>query len=243
MPHCNDDDCTSTSRYEGADRLCACKCSVCRANVATSRAKEDGAACDGCGRRVRSTDEFCDGCGAAVSSETRQWAKRREREEEYDRSVEVGEAAKTVGNASRTIGGLAWLFGISAIALYVLRGNAAEKALRNLDGLAPDQIVTVEGVEYKVEVLRAKVAAEPTQLLILNLLLAGIMAGLWVWSKRSPLPAIATALAVFVGVHFVSFLLEPSTLFQGIVIKILAIGALASGLKAAMQARAARESG
>ena len=63
------------------------------------------------------------------------------------------------------------------------------------------------------------------------------MAGLWVWAKKSLLPAILVALAVFVTVHVASAIIDPKTIVQGIIIKIVALVALTRGVKAALAAR------
>lgn len=71
----------------------------------------------------------------------------------------------------------------------------------------------------------------------LNIGLGVLMVGLFVWSRRAPFPALVTALAAFITVHAVSAVLDPKTLFMGILVKIIAIVALARGVRAAFEFR------
>ena len=97
----------------------------------------------------------------------------------------------------------------------------------------------IDGKKYTAGELRAKVKREPVQVLVVNLVLAGLMGVLWIWGRRAPLPAIACAFAMFVVVYVVSGVLEPSSIPKGILVKILSLAVLAKGLKAALAARAA----
>ena len=75
---------------------------------------------------------------------------------------------------------------------------------------------------------------------ILSLVVAGLMALLWRWARRAPLPALGAALALFVGVQIMSALNDPNTIYTGIVVKVLGMGALVKGLQATLAERAAR---
>lgn len=240
MPHCNDSPCTRSVRWDGDHRLCDCDCSTCVANARGPgpKARASAGTCESCGARVGPSDEFCDGCGAAVPERARARALTRELDETWDRNSRAATTAAGVEKGSRMIGTLSIVFGVSGCVMYVMQRDTANKALRNLSSYENDAVVTLEGVEYKVGPLREQIKAEPTQLLVGNLVLALIMAALWQWSAKKPLPAIATALAMFVVVNFVNFLIDPKTLVQGIIIKVLAIGALGTGLKSALAAQA-----
>lgn len=78
---------------------------------------------------------------------------------------------------------------------------------------------------------------EAWQILGVNLFLALVMLGLWLWSKRSLLPAIIAALAIYVTVILGSALVDPKTIIQGIIVKFLVIGALIKGVQSALAAR------
>jgi hypothetical protein len=61
---------------------------------------------------------------------------------------------------------------------------------------------------------------------------------LWLWARKSALPALCTALGLFVIVHFADAIVDPAAILRGVLLKILVVGALASGIKSALQQRA-----
>lgn len=237
MAHCNDKNCTASSRYDDTLRVCQCSCDICGTNTVDVRPRGARGTCESCGAQVGPSDEFCDGCGTAVSDMARAGAIGRANDEMWERNQSAATTATKVSKASRMIGWLAVLFSVSGIVMWRLQHDIARRGLQNLVDYASNDMITLEQKQYRVSDLRAHLEAEPKQLLAINLALAAIMVGLYIWSRRSPLPAIATALAVFVGVTFISFLAEPASLLQGIVIKIVAIGALVTGLRSALAAR------
>lgn len=242
MAHCNDKSCTKSSHYRGDLRVCDCTCETCASNNAEKvKAIAERGTCEKCGAKIGPSDEFCDACGAAVTDTARAGAIGRENDEMYERNQTAAKEAAKVSKASRIIGWMGVLFAGSGLLLSVMARDTARRALSNLSNYAAEEMVQIEGKTYKVADLRAKIESEPNQILILNLTLAAIMIGLFFWSKRSPLPAIATALAVYVGVIFISFLLEPVSLVQGIIVKIIVLAALTSGLRSALAARAAEQ--
>ncbi len=123
--------------------------------------------------------------------------------------------------------------------MFFIAQGQAEKALVNLRGLDEGMMFPelVQGQSMTVGKLREVVESEPRQILFLNILLAALMGGLWVWAKKSVLPAILVALAVFATVHVASAIVAPKTIVQGIVIKIFAVIVLTKGVRAALAAR------
>jgi hypothetical protein len=184
---------------------------------------------------VRAGDEFCESCGAAVGPELKR--ALRDRLEASDSSA--AERAKLVKSASGTILALSVLFVIGGVVFYFLSESKVDEALRNIATLDDAQRLAtpVAGAETVGE-LRERIRREPTQLLVINLILATIMAGLYVWSKRAVLAAVITALGIYVVVQVVSALIDPATLAQGIIMKIIIIAALVKGVKAAIDSRA-----
>ena len=150
------------------------------------------------------------------------------------------EWGKQVRAGSNWIGALAILFVVSGPIMFAMQKMEADKALVNLAGLDEDEeLVPIDGKTYTAGELRRAVEREPMQVLIVNVILGALMAVLWLWARRAPLPAIACALALYVVVHVVSAVVEPASILQGLLIKILALAALGKGLKAALAARAA----
>jgi hypothetical protein len=191
--------------------------------------------CPACNGAIVVGDKFCEKCGAKVTAE--QEASLLERLEHS--SGDMAEHMKQVRAARQTIMVLAVMFVLGGVVMYFIAQGTAETALNNLRGL--DAAMTypqeVQGQTVTVGRLREMVESEPRQLLLLNIFLAGLMGGLWLWAKKSVLPAMLVALAVFATVHVASAMMDPKTIVQGIYIKIFAIVVLTRGVRAALAAR------
>lgn len=72
--------------------------------------------------------------------------------------------------------------------------------------------------------------------LIVNIILAGIYLGLGFWSKSKPLAAIISGLSLYVLTYILNGIVDPITLAQGIIIKIVMVGLLIKGIKSALEA-------
>ena len=192
--------------------------------------------CDKCSKPIRLGDDFCEACGEKVDGTLKD--ALRQRLEGSD--SEAAEAAKHIKSARQAIVALAVLFVLGGVVMFVMAQSTAEKALHNLDGLDADMVFpqAIDGVTYKVGELREMIEAEPYQILVLNLFLAAVMAGLWVWAKRAVLPAVVTALAVYVAVQVGNVVMDPKTIVQGIFVKVIAIIVLVRGVRSALAARA-----
>jgi hypothetical protein len=62
-------------------------------------------------------------------------------------------------------------------------------------------------------------------LLVINLIIAALYAGLGFWAKYRAFPAILTGGLIYVSIILLSAFLDPLTIFRGIILKILFIGA------------------
>ena len=92
---------------------------------------------------------------------------------------------------------------------------------------------------YTVAALRDQVAWEPWSVLIVNLILGAVMVGLAIWSRRAPLPAVLVATATYAVVLVGNAIMDPTTIGQGLILKIVVIAVLAKGIKAALALRLA----
>jgi hypothetical protein len=146
--------------------------------------------------------------------------------------------SKQLRNAQSTIGGLSILFVLGGIVFFFITRSQVDAALVSLSS-ASESAPLAEAVAGATTVgeLRSSLERQPWQVLGLNLFLAAVMLGLWIWSKRALLPAIITALAVYVTVMVASALYDPSTLAQGVIMKVIIIVALARGVQSTVAAR------
>ncbi|MEZ4444934.1 MAG: hypothetical protein R3B72_38025 [Polyangiaceae bacterium] len=78
---------------------------------------------------------------------------------------------------------------------------------------------------------------EEISVLVVNFVLAAIQAGLWLWSKRSLLPAAITALVLYVSIQLLNAVLEPESIARGMLVKVLFLLALGRAIQAGLEAR------
>lgn len=81
----------------------------------------------------------------------------------------------------------------------------------------------------------------PTVVLTMSLVLAAIYGALGFWARKSPLPATIVGLVLYLSLIGVSAVIDPATIGQGIIIKLLIIVALAKGVQAGVKYRQLRE--
>jgi hypothetical protein len=180
--------------------------------------------CAGCSTVAKPYDRFCAKCGKAMPT------------------AEDHELQKNVKSATGAIKVLAVIFVLAGIAFFFITKGNADAALVNLEGMDPAAAYPelIDGRAYTVGELRQQLAWEPWSVLIVNLIVAAIMVGLAIWAKRSPLPAVLIATATYIVVIVGSAIVDPATLAQGWIVKIIIIAFLIKGIKAALALRTAR---
>jgi hypothetical protein len=73
--------------------------------------------------------------------------------------------------------------------------------------------------------------------MIVNLILCVIYLVLAAWCNQNPFGAILTAFIIYMTIVLVNMVVDPATLFQGIIIKIVIIAWLAKGIRSAHEAK------
>lgn len=191
--------------------------------------------CVNCVDVIRPTDEFCQGCGVRISPD--QKARLLERLEVHD--TRMAAHMKQVRSARQGIITLAVLFAIAGVVTFFIAKSQSDSTLVTLRPLPADMTYPelINGHSLTIAEVRTMIEREPLQILALNWVLAAIMAGLWVWAKRAALPAIIAALAVFVTVHVANALVDPTTVVQGLAMKIIGTVILVRGVRAGLEAR------
>jgi len=175
--------------------------------------------CKACNAEVQLLDEFCAKCGHSLGTPARFLHRH------------------SVQGATSAIWLLAVLFAIFGVVMFFLMRDTTQTALANLAPFGDHEVLQpIDGVTYTAGELRARVIWEQRGVLIVNLILAAIMVVLAWWSKRRALPAILIATAVFVVVQVTGAIIDPTTLMQGLVMKIFVIAVLIKGIKGALSA-------
>jgi hypothetical protein len=176
--------------------------------------------CPGCNAEIQLLDEFCAKCGRDLGTPARFIGQR------------------SVQGATSAIRLLAALFAIFGIIMFFVMRGTTQQVLDNLAQFPDHEILQpIDGVTYTAGELRRRVVWEHRGLLIVNLGLSAIMLVLAWWSRFKPLAAILIATAIYAAVQVVSAIMDPATIMQGLVVKILVIAILVRGIKGALSVR------
>ncbi|CAN5922722.1 hypothetical protein BH11GEM2_BH11GEM2_36940 [soil metagenome] len=194
--------------------------------------------CPKCGVAVTVDEKFCSGCGSGIAMIG-------------DGNVVLQDRVppKVVVSGGHLGKARKWLLAISIISLlsglvfYSVNRSDMEKQLRDaeaqLSGLSPEvrDARLQEAVGMTWDEIVAHDHGIVTLLLVINIALAVIYFGLWFWAKSNPYAASLVALLLFFTVIVISAVYEPSTLAQGILVKILFTGALLKAVTAGREER------
>lgn len=181
--------------------------------------------CPHCAAMVQADHRFCDACGKALPTPEELLLQR------------------DVAQANSAVGAVSALFVLAGGLMYLAQRVEAEKALANIASYAADAPLAepIPGVANTIGELRTQIEFETWSVLGGNILLAAVMFGLWRWGKVRPSAAITVAFCTYIVVLVVNAALDPKTIAQGWIVKLLVIFALVRGLKAALALRSLRK--
>jgi len=179
--------------------------------------------CPQCGITGKPYDRFCTHCGHAMPS------------------AETYTHQRNVRQATRYMLWLAVLFALSGIILFFMIHAQETRALASLSGLDAhaNYPKPIQGVTYTVGALRQRILWEEWSPLAVNAVLAVIMLVLALWGRRAPLPAILIGAATYGAVVVLNGVVNPLTLAQGFIIKLVIVAMFYRGIKAALALRSA----
>ncbi len=178
---------------------------------------ESGTACSRCGAMPQAEGErFCGQCGnaRAISGNAEAGAAPTGFDDSAATEARLTELEKQSNNAASALRIVAIVYFISAVVTYFTFGGDGSSA----EAKSTAQLMC--GLTAGVGVL----------FLVLN-----------VWSRRNPLPAVASGLVVYATLIVLNALADPATLAKGLLLKIIILYALVRGLKAAIQYRAMQQ--
>jgi hypothetical protein len=177
--------------------------------------------CPACKAEIELLDEYCTKCGHALGSPSR--------------FVRL----QSVQGATTAIRVLAVIFALFGVIMYFVQQDDANEALKSLSEFQDDEVLQpIGGVTYTAGELRKQVLWEHRGTLVINLILSVLMLILAWWSKRKPLAAILIATAIYASLQVVNAIIDPTTIAQGIIIKIIIVSVLVRGIKGAFDMRA-----
>jgi Trk-type K+ transport system membrane component len=165
--------------------------------------------------------------------------KRRSQVNEYRLKYAQREHKARSKAAARWLLWLGLIFLVIGIFAGFLTARDAEDALTVLSEHDPDEMLDIPGrpSPAKVSDVIAEVKTEAIRVWVIHGVLAATFLALSFWAKKAPLPAAVTGLSVYLVIQLVNFLDDPTTLLQGMVLKILFIGAMAKTISSAMSER------
>ncbi len=176
--------------------------------------------CPSCKAPAQPADARCGQCGAAIPDAT------------------IAISTAHVETATKILYVMAGLFVLGGLLFFAIGKGQADEALTMLAPYSESEMWQMEdGSTIPVGELRAQIKAETYAPLVINLVLAVIFVGLGLWSRRAALPALLTAATIYAAVIVISAIADPTTIAQGIIMKIIIIGALARGIQAASAAK------
>lgn len=202
-----------------ADELCQCFCGYLNSdNIAPH--EESLKRCPSCHEQMPAEDKYCSYCGKAAV-------------------VLTEKEKKKIRKASKWILAISIMFVIFGTIMGFMQKSTAEKASRNLARYSASDVweTPINGKTYTVGELRSQIKHEVILVFGTNYFLAAIMFGLYLYSRKAPFPAMVTALCVYLAVIVLNSIVDPQTIIQGIVVKIIFISALIAGIKTSLVAR------
>ena len=208
-------DCKSSNSDES--KKCSCGYSTGKENDVFKNVIR---ACPSCYEKIPAEDKYCSFCGKSTV-------------------VLTEKEKKKLRTASNWILAISILFIIFGTILGFMQKSTAEKAINNLSQYEASAVwnTPVNGKTYTVGELRTMVNREVMLVFGTNYFLAIVMFGLYLYSRKAPFPAMVTALCVYLAVIVLNGIVDPTTIVQGVVIKIIFISALVAGIKASLVAR------
>jgi len=197
-------------------------------------------ACPQCAGPIAFGEQFCPACGHKMAAPAR---------------PSVAAAYQRRGQESTVRKGRGWILAVSILTLlwsfvqFAVGKSTVEKEIeqaeRQLAHLDPEERDAhfKKNIGMTWEEAIAHDRGQVTLLFAINLALAAIYFGLWFWAARNAFTAALIALLLFITVALISAIVDPKTLLQGILIKVLFIAALSKAVSAAYAERKLREAG
>lgn len=195
-------------------------------------------ACPSCNTQVADDLKFCTQCGTDLNASG--WSSAPSGRKPTPQPTEV------LGAARKWLLAIAILTLLASVFIHFVQSAETEKqiaeataALAAIDPVERDTYMKQEtGMSFQEAIDHDRGMVR--LLTVVNVVLAILYFGLWIWARREPYLAALVALLLFVSVVVVSAVLEPGSLHQGILIKVLFTVALVKAVQAGHQERRQR---
>ena len=157
--------------------------------------------------------------------------------------VQSYENAAKIGKARKWLFAIALLTMLTGVIFYFIQKSEVEKQIDQariqVAGIPPDELderfKAATGMTWQEAIDHDR--GMVNMLLAVNLALGALYLVLWWWAKRKPLPAAVIALLLFITTHVINAVMQPESIYQGILVKILFTLALVRAITAANEER------
>ena len=185
-------------------------------------------------------DKFCIACGIGVSVGD---GGVRAQDPLPSTHFKTHENQAKIGRARK------WLFAISLLTLlsgfiffFIQRDKTeheiadAERVTAHMDPGERDEAMKAEiGMTFQEAIDHDRGMVK--LMFAINIALSVLYLGMWLWAKKNALAASTTAFLLFVTTIVVNAVVEPETIYQGLIVKIFFTIALVKAIQAASEER------
>ena len=172
--------------------------------------------CPHCGQVNIDAGAFCAECGKALPSEVPSGPQvvmgNAVASTDAGKSAQAEQLRKQAGGAFGALLAVGILTLIGGIIIFALLKNAGGEAARQ----AP-------------------------MLLGVNVVLAIIFTGLAIWARANPLPAAVVGLVLFISIHTINAVIDPTSIFLGIPVKVIIIVVLIKAVQSGVKYKQLQE--
>ena len=173
--------------------------------------------CPHCGTMNPAGSSFCESCGKALpvgtSAGPRVVGEGSIASTSAGQNLQAQELKKKMKSARGALLAVAIIQVVVGFFLYAILADEAGK---------PNSLMT---------------KADLNIMLVVILVIGAIYFGLWVWAKSAPFPAALTGLILYVTLWLGQGVMDPASLVQGILIKIIIVAVLIKAVQAGLEYR------
>lgn len=204
----------------------------------SSAAGTESSTCPKCAAPVAPGERFCSGCGNAITEDASPVPAQ-----DPPPAPSRFENLQKIGKARKWLLAVAIITFVAGLIFFAINKDEVEKQIDQ----ARLQVAGMDPVELD---RRFKQAVGMTfqeaidhdrgmvnMMLAINLGLAAVYMLLWWWAKRKPLPASIIALLLFITTNVINAVIQPSSIYQGLLLKIFFTLALVRAIYAANEER------
>ena len=183
--------------------------------------------CARCGALVTVGERFCGGCGHDAGASAVAGVEREQR----------------IGKARKWLMVICVLTAITGVGMYLYQSSQVDGQLAQVEGQLAGMssserdafMVAQTGMTWAEAVDHDR--GQVKMLLVVNLVLAALYLGMWFWAKKNALAATLVAFFLFTGTIVMNLVLDPKTIAQGIIVKVIFTVILVKAIGAAFEER------